>query len=194
MNPDLLLKNIERFVSLSDEEKEIIISCLHYKKFKRKQNLIQAGETARCQYFILKGCVRSFYTDEEGAEHNIQFAIEDWWIADIGNFLSQKPAKLTLEALEPTEAIYIEYDSQEEMYERIPKLDRYFRILLSNSLVAHQQRILSIISKSGDEKYAEFLEKYPQFVQRIPQIHIASFLGMTPEFLSRMRKKIFSGK
>lgn len=194
LNPDLLKKNIQKLIKLTEEEWEVFSAYLNYKSFKRKQLLVETGELVRYEYFILKGCVRAYLTDEKGVEHNIQFSVEDWWISDIGGFASGKPALLTVEALEDTDTIRIDRRSVEEIYQKIPKFERFFRLLLQNALVSYQQRLLSTISKSAEDRYVEFIEKYPMFEQRIPQVHIASFLGITPEFLSKLRKKIFARK
>jgi len=194
MIPEMLVKNIKRYVSLTDEEFELFLSYWKTRKVKRKQLLVETGEIARYQFYIISGCLRSFYTDANGVEHNIQFSVEDWWISDMASFLSQKPALLTVEALEDSEVMQIDSKGIEELYNRIPKLERFFRLLLQNAFIAQQQRILSMISKTAEERYSEFISKYPQFEQRIPQVHVASYLGITPEFLSKLRKKIFAAK
>ena len=194
MIPEILVNNIKKYVSLTDEEVDLFLSFWKNRKVKRKQLLVETGEVARYQFFILSGCLRSFYTDSNGVEHNIQFAVDDWWISDMASFLSQKPALLTVEALEDSEVMQIDSAGIEELYDRIPKLERFFRLLLQNAFIAQQQRILSMISKTAEERYSEFISKYPQFEQRIPQVHVASYLGITPEFLSKLRKKIFSSK
>jgi CRP-like cAMP-binding protein len=163
---------------------------LRAKKIKRHQFLCEAGEIARYLYFVTKGCLRSYYADENGFEHNVQFAIEDWWIGDMASFLSKKPASLFVEALEDSEVMQIDYPTMEDLYVKIPKLERFFRILLQNAFIAFEQRIISVISKTAEERYLEFINKYPLLEQRLPQIHIASYLGITPEFLSKIRKKI----
>lgn len=190
MESSLIIQNLSKHIELTDEEKEIFCSSLKIKKVKRHQFLGEAGEISRFQNFVTKGCLRSYYIDENGFEHNVQFAIEDWWIGDMASFLTKKPASLYIEALEDSEVLQIDSSTMEELYIKIPKLERFFRILLQNAFIAFEQRIISVISKTAEERYLEFSNKYPQVEQRLPQIHIASYLGITPEFLSKIKKKI----
>ncbi|MDR3667158.1 MAG: Crp/Fnr family transcriptional regulator [Ignavibacteriaceae bacterium] len=190
MESSLIIQNLSKHIELTDEEKEIFCSSLKIKKVKRHQFLGEAGEISRFQNFVTKGCLRSYYIDENGFEHNVQFAIEDWWIGDMASFLTKKPASLYIEALEDSEVLQIDSPTMEELYIKIPKLERFFRILLQNAFIALEQRIISVISKTAEERYLEFSNKYPQVEQRLPQIHIASYLGITPEFLSKLKKKI----
>ena len=192
MQYELILKNIGKHVNLTDEEKEIFCSSLREKKIKRHHFLSEAGEVSHYQNFVNKGCLRSFYIDENGFEHNLQFAVEDWWIGDMSSFLTQKEALLYVEALEESEVLQIDNVIMEELYHKIPKLERFFRILLQNAFISFEQRIISTISKPAEERYLEFINKYPYFEQRLPQIHIASYLGITPEFLSKIKKKILA--
>ena len=190
MEPNLILKNLTKHIELTDKEKEIFLSALKMKKVKRHQFLGEAGEVSRYQNFVTKGCLRSYYIDENGFEHNVQFAIEDWWIGDMASFLTEKPASLYIEALEDSELLQLDSPTMDELYMRIPNLERFFRILLQNAFIAFEQRIISVISRTAEERYLEFSNKYPQLEQRLPQIHIASYLGITPEFLSKLKKKI----
>jgi CRP-like cAMP-binding protein len=192
LEKNLILQNISKLITLTEEEEEIFLSSFQTKKVKRHQFLGEAGEVSRYQYFVLKGCLRLFYIDENGFEHNVQFAVEDWWIGDMASFLTQKPASLFVEALEDSEVLRIDYNSMEELYIKIPRLERFFRILIQNAFISFQQRIVSTISNPAEERYLEFINKYPFFEQRLPQIHIASFLGITPEFLSKIRKKLLT--
>ena len=190
MDTKLILRNLSKHIELTDAEKEIFWSALKTKKVKRHQFLGEAGEVSRYQNFVTKGCLRSYYIDENGFEHNVQFAIEDWWIGDMASFVTKKPALLFIEALEDSEVLQLDNPALEELYIKIPKLERFFRILLQNAFIAFEQRIIAVISKTAEERYLEFSNKYPQLEQRLPQIHIASYLGITPEFLSKIKKKI----
>jgi len=192
MDSNLILQNLSKHIELTDEEKEIFCSSLKIKKVKRHHFLGEAGEVSRYQNFVTNGCMRSYYIDENGFEHNVQFAIEDWWIGDMASFLTKKPASLYIEALEDSEVMQLDSPTMEELYIKIPKLERFFRILLQNAFIAFEQRIISVISRTAEERYLEFINKYPQLEQRLPQIHIASYLGITPEFLSKIRKKILT--
>jgi CRP-like cAMP-binding protein len=190
METNLILQNLKRHIDLTEEEKKIFSSSLKSKKVKRHQFLGEEGEISRYQNFVTKGCLRSYFVDENGFEHNVQFAIEDWWIGDMASFLTKKPGSLYIEALEDSEVLQLDNPTMEDLYIKIPKLERFFRILLQNAFISFEQRIISVISKTAEERYLEFINKYPLMEQRLPQIHIASYLGITPEFLSKIRKKI----
>lgn len=187
---DLLFDNISRHVQLNEEEKAYFISILKPRKIRKRQYLLQAGDICRYESYILSGCLRAYYVDDNGFEHTIMFGIEDWWISDFHSLLTQSPATLNIDALEDSELLQIDKQKMEELYLRVPKFERYFRIMLQNAFVAHQQRILQNISLPAEERYRLFIEKYPQLAQRLPQRQIALYLGITPEFLSKIRKQL----
>jgi len=184
---DLILKNISRFITLTSEEEQYFTSLLKLKKIKKKAYLLQEGDISRHQYFVSKGCLRTYMIDEKGLEHIIQFAIEDWWTGDMYSFLTQTPARFTIDALEDTELLCLEKNALEELYIRIPKFERFFRHLLQNAFVALQERIIANLSQPADERYCTFITKYPDMEKRLPLKQIASYLGITPESLSRIR-------
>jgi CRP-like cAMP-binding protein len=186
---DLILKNISRFITLTTEEERYFISLLKIKKLKKKQYLLQEGNINRYQYFVNKGCLRTYTIDERGLEHIIQFAIEDWWTGDMYSFLTQTPARYTIEALEDSEVVCLDKASMEELYLKVPKFEKFFRQLLQNAFISLQERIISNLSKPADERYCTFIEKYPKMEQRLPLKQIASYLGITPESLSRIRSQ-----
>ncbi len=191
MNYELLFDNIKRHgVFLNNEEVELVTSKLHYRKIKRKQLICSAGEVCQFYGFVLSGCLRSYSIDEYGAEHITYFAMEDWWISDIASFISQTPSHLNIETIEETELIYFTKESREQVLEEAPKLEKYFRILFEKSLVANHQRLLTTLSLPAAEKYLEFIKKYKKLSERIPQTHIASFLGISPEHLSKIRSEL----
>lgn len=191
---DLLLKNISRFIELTDEEKQYFISQFKTKKLRKKQYLLQEGDVARYEYFVNKGCLRAYSIDEKGQEHIVQFAIEDWWISDMYSFLTQTPARLTIDALEDTELFCVDYTALENIFVRIPKFERFFRLLVQNAFIASQRRIIDSMSLAADEQYCRFIENYPLMEQRLPLKQIASFLGITPESLSRIRSQYKKNK
>ncbi|MBS1919968.1 MAG: Crp/Fnr family transcriptional regulator [Bacteroidetes bacterium] len=191
---ELILKNIARFIELTEEERIFFTSLLKLKKLRKKQFLLQEGEIARHEYFINKGCLRTYTIDEKGQEHIIQFAIEDWWTGDMYSFLTQTPAKLNIDAIEDTELFCIENISMEILYRKVPKFERFFRLLLQNAFIANQSRILESMSLSADERYCKFIERYPSMEQRLPLKHIASYLGITAESLSRIRSQYIKSK
>lgn len=184
---DLILKNISRFITLAPEEEQYFTSLLKLKKLRKKQYLLQEGDVARYDYFVNKGCLRTYTIDEKGQEHVVQFSIEDWWTGDMYSFLTQKPARYTIDALEDTELLCLERHALEELYIKIPKFERFFRLLLQNAFVSLQERIIANLSQPADERYCTFVNKYPLMEKRLPLKQIASYLGITPESLSRIR-------
>jgi|SRR5687768_4050596 len=184
---DLILKNISRFITLTPDEEQYFISLLKTKEIRKKEYLLQEGDVSRHQYFVNKGCLRTYTIDEKGLEHIIQFAIEDWWTGDMYSFLTQTPARFTIDALENSELLCLEKNALEELYTRIPKFERFFRHLLQNAFVALQERIVGSLSQPADERYCTFINKYPDMEKRLPLKQIASYLGITPESLSRIR-------
>lgn len=190
MNGSLLLTNVGKHIALEEQERDHFISLLKSRKYRRRQFIVQQGDICRQENFAVTGCLRAFYTGETGVEHVVQFAIEDWWISDLASFITQQPACLNVEALEDCEVLQIQRDDLEALYIAVPKFERYFRIMMQRAYAAQQHRIVSAISKTAEERYMDFLTRYPFFEERIPQVHIASYLGITPEFLSKIRRQL----
>lgn len=190
---DLLLKNIDRHIHLEPEESSFFISLARVRRLKKKEFLLQAGEVCRYEAFVLEGCLRNYYLDDKGDEHILQFSIEDWWTSDLYSLLTQSPANQFIDALEDSVVALFDRDDLEQLYREVPKFERFFRIMLQNAFIAHQQRILQNIGSTGEERYLAFRNKYPQLEQRLPQHQIAAFLGITPEFLSKIRGKLAKG-
>jgi CRP-like cAMP-binding protein len=184
---DLILKNISRFITLTKEEEQYFISLLKIKRLRKKQFLLKEGDVSRYQYYVNSGCLRTYTIDEKGQEHVIQFSIEDWWSGDMYSFLTQTPARYNIEALEDSELFCLEKPALEELYIRIPKFEKFFRHLLQNAFISMQERINATLSQPADERYCAFIERYPKMEQRLPLKQIASYLGITPESLSRIR-------
>jgi CRP-like cAMP-binding protein len=184
-----ILSNVARHIQLTEQEKKFFTSLLKYRKLRRKQYLIQAGEIVQHEYFVTKGLLRAYTIDNKGQEHIAMFAMEDWWISDLYSFLTNTPATQHIDALEDSEIFSIEKTDLEKLYIEIPKFERFFRILLQNAFVSTQRRVLSSISQTAEEQYYAFIKKYPQLGERIPQHQIASFLGITPETISRIRRQ-----
>lgn len=189
-----LLQHVSRRINLNKEEEAFFISLLQHQKLRKKQFLYKEGEVCKYSGYVLKGCLRTYELDEQGNEHVLQFSIEDWWVGDLYSFFTGIPSRYYVDALEPTELALIDLASQEMLYEKIPKFERYFRILIQNAFIASQRRVISAISKPAEERYLEFHERYPSLEQRIPQHQIASYLGITPESLSRIRKQLSNRK
>jgi CRP-like cAMP-binding protein len=187
---ELLLKNFAMHVSLTGEEFGYLAAHFNRQSIKNKTVLLRAGETCRRVYFVNAGCLRIYYTDADGEEHNVLFLPENWWATDIGSFSMQRPAQFSLEAIEDSDCFYLDFERLEALYTRIPTLERFFRILSQNGFHLLERRITSYLSKSALERYTLFRKLYPDLETRISQKHIASYLGITPVFLSRLRQQI----
>lgn len=191
---ELLLQKFNEKVKLTSEENELCKSFFSPKKLRKKQYLLQEGDPCKYIAFVEKGILRSYSIDEKGNEHILQFAFEGWWISDQYSFLTGEPSTYNIDALEDSELLLLTRQSEEQLMEKIPKLERYFRLLLQNSLISMQRRLVSSFSKSAEVRYAELVESCSTIPQRVPQHMMASFLGITPETLSRIRKNIAGRK
>jgi CRP-like cAMP-binding protein len=187
---NIILRNVSRHIDLTDSEVEYFRSVLTHRRFRKKQFVLQAGEVCRHENFVVSGCLRGFHYGLDGSEYTTTLAVEDWWISDLESLIRNTPATMSIEAVEDSEVLQLARSDYESLYTRVPKFERLFRILLENAFMAHQRRLLSMTSQTAEQRYREFIERYPKFAQRVPQKHIASFLGVTPEFLSRVRKSI----
>ncbi len=185
-----LLDYMAQYVRLTEEEENLLLSKVQYRKYLKGQYVVQQGDVCRYENFVLSGCLKTFYVDRQGQEHIVMFAIENWWTADLGSFLTRTPADYNVQCLENTEVIQCSYENLEQLYLEIPKLERFFRIIVQKAFVASQKRIIHNFSLSAKERYLNFREKYPQIEQRVPQYMIASYLGMTKEFLSKIRHQL----
>lgn len=182
-------KNISKCISLTQKELDYFHSLLTHKKVKRKTILLQAGEVCTFEAYLIKGCVRVYYIDENGFEVNVLFAIEDWWISDLASFSQQKTSKLFIETIEDTELLMISYANKEKLYKKIPAFERLFRLMIQRTHETMMNRLISTIAKTAEQRYHEFVKAYPKIPQRVPQHLIAAYLGMSPEFLSKIRSK-----
>lgn len=182
-----LLNYISRHISLTTEEEAFLAAKVRYRKYLKGQFVVQQGDICRCENFVLSGCLKTFYVDPEGQEHIVSFAIENWWAADLGSFISRTPARFNVQCIEDTELAQFPYDTLEQLYLDIPKLERFFRIILQKAYVASQDRLVGNFSLPARERYAEFRRQYPGIEQRVPQYMVASYLGITREFLSRIK-------
>lgn len=185
-----ILQNIARYVSLSDTEKEKLISIIRTTKIKKRQFIDQPGYTCKYRNYVVKGAFRSYFIDNDGKEHTVQIAIEDWFVSDFYSYITQTPATLYVEALEDSTIFQMTYDDIEGLCKEIHGLSEYFRISTEKAFAFSRKRALSNLSMTAEEKYLELLERYPDIVRRVPQKVIASYLGMTPEFMSKIRKNL----
>jgi CRP-like cAMP-binding protein len=182
-------KYAARYIELSEAEEEYFLSLLRVLKVRKKQHIVQPEFVCKYRSYILKGAMRAYLVGDKGQDHTIAFAIEDWWISDYNSYIYQEPATLFVEALEETVLIQISYDAEQTLMTNVPKFERFFRILTQRSFAFLQKRLISNLSKSAEERYEEFLQKYPSIVQRVPQYTLASYLGFSTEFLSKIRNK-----
>lgn len=185
-----LLAHIHQMLPLNTAEEEALRQSITLKKLRRKQYLLQEGDICKHYNFVLTGCLRMYYVDEKGIEHILQFATENWWISDIGSFHSETPSQLYIDALEPSVVLQIKKQDLLHLYSHYPKFDRYFRVLVENAFVKMQARVLQNISSTAEERYLSFLNNYPALSNRVSQVQIASYIGVTAEFLSKIRKNI----
>lgn len=185
-----LLDYINRVVTLTEEEELKLSSLISSRKLLKGQYFLQQGDVCKFSGFVVSGCTKTFYVDDEGQEHVIMFSIEDWWTSDMGSYISQNPADFNVQCLENTELIQFSYESQQEMMQEIPKLERFFRIIIERAFVASQKRIVRNMSMSAKDRYLFFRSEYPKIEQRIPQYLIASYLGITKEFLSKIKSQL----
>ncbi|MBU2951779.1 Crp/Fnr family transcriptional regulator [Tamlana agarivorans] len=190
MNIQPLLNYIKNHVTLTETEEAILTSKVSYRKYLKGQFIVQQGDVCKYECFVISGCTKTFYVDDEGQEHIVMFSVEDWWTSDIGSFITQTPADFNVQCLENTELIMFSSDVIEELYAEIPKLERFFRRIIERALVASQKRIIRSFSLSAKERFLYFRNQYPQIEQRIPQYMIASYLGITKEFLSKIKSQI----
>mgnify|MGYP003608355581 FL=1 len=185
-----IIQNIAKHVSLTPDEQNLFLSKTATKIFKAKTILLSAGELSNETYFVNSGILRSFNINDNIIEHVLHFACEGWWIGDMYSYISEKPGNLFIEVLEDAEIVMLSKENHQELYQKIPKLERFFRILAENSLVAHQERLMDNLSLTAEERFEKFCFKYPTLLQRIPQKQIASYIGVTPEFFSKMKAKM----
>ncbi len=184
-----LLKYIHQCVTLSTADHEGIMEFFQPIQYPKKTILLNEGEICKFEGFVTKGCIKTYFIDQNGFEVILTFATENWWVSDIASFQDQRPSKTCIETIEASELLILTPDSKEALLSKYPDLERMFRLMVQRHLAAYQERLFGNIALTADKRYALFLEKYPDLPQRIPQHLIASYLGISPEFLSRLRKR-----
>lgn len=185
-----IISSIEKMVSLTPDEQVTLEAALVSRQLKQGEFLEHAGEPARYLTYVTSGCLMTYYTDNNGQDHVLQFATSGWWTGDLTCYVKNIPSVYSTRTLADSEVLMLTKVSMDLLLEKNPKLERYFRIIFQNSLVTHQERILQGFSATAEERYQHFLEKYPTLEQFVPQKYIASYLGITPEFLSKIRRKL----
>lgn len=190
MKYESLFSNLSRFIELSEQDWNEIAAKVTERHFDRGDFITSPGEINKYTNFIIKGSVRVFYVDENGFEHNIQLGLPNWWMGDFSSYIMQEPGLLYTEALESTDVLAFSYEDLQTLYEKVPKMERFFRLLIQKAYVAFQSRVLSNLSQDAEDRYLKFRNKYPEMDQKISQKHIASYLGISAEFLSKIKKRI----
>lgn len=189
---EVIRKYVGRHISLTTEEENYFLSLLRITKIKKKQCIVQPEFTCKYRSYVYKGAMRAYLTDKNANEHTIAFAIEDWWISDYNSYIFQQPATLFVEALEDTILIQIDYNAEQLLKETIPQFEKFFRIITERSFAFLQKRMLANLSMTAEERYEDFMQNYPMVALRVPQYALASYLGMSTEYLSKLRNnKVF---
>lgn len=185
-----ILDNIKRYVHLNDKDEQQFINIVHTKIVDKKELLIKPNLICKAQTYVVNGVLRSYFVNEKGEEYTIQFAVNDWFISDFNSYINQEPATLYVEVLEKATIQQIYYEDVETLCLQNSKFERFFRLVAQKAFAFSQKRVLSNLGKTATQRFVEFNELYPNIVQKVPQYMIASYLGCTPEFLSKIRKRI----
>nr|WP_315251285.1 Crp/Fnr family transcriptional regulator [uncultured Flavobacterium sp.] len=184
-----LLDYFQKLIPLNNIEKELVSSLFKPRLYRKRQYVLQEGDICNYFNFVVRGCLRLYKVDDKGNTHIIQFAAENWWMSEIGSFHSRKPSEMSIDALEDTIVLQISYEDLITIYKQAFKFDKIFRVLIENSYVSLQKRLLQNISSTAEDRYLSFIQNHSHLTNRLPQTQIAAFLGITPEFLSRLRNK-----
>jgi len=185
-----LLQHLKQYIQLTEAEEQIIIDHLIPRTFKRGEFLTKEGEINRYTNYIVSGATRVYYIDQAGQEHVIQLGMKNWWTSDFSSFITQTKGILYTEALEKTEVLSFSYEHLQEVYRQVPAMERFFRLLIQKAYAAFQRRVLESLSMDAEQRYLAFRDMYPDMDQHLSQKHIASYLGMSAEFLSKIKKRI----
>lgn len=183
------IQHIKRYVSLTDSQASGLLQHIKPLTLKKKEFLLHEGQTCRYNYFVEQGCLRMFFVNDKGTEQIVQFALESWWIADYMSFGMQGPSHFSIQAIEASQVVGIAYSQQDELFKQLPQLERYFRLMMQRAYAAAQMRVKFFHDFTKEESYMHFIRMFPEFAQRIPQYMLASYLDITPEYLSELRKR-----
>lgn len=189
---NLIFENFSKHIVLNDSDEKYVSSLLNHRNISKKEIILRQGRQCNKLFFVEDGSLHAYNINEDGKESTIMFALSGWWITDMDSFVNQQASNLTIVALENSKLIELEFSNLEKLYEEVPAFERFFRILFQNAYIREQRRALHNISMSTEERYFEFVKKYPAMVQKITQKQIASYLGVTPEFLSSIKNKLTS--
>jgi CRP-like cAMP-binding protein len=186
---DALIKNLRRYAPVSDDDAATIQNLFTHRKFRKRQFISQEGDIVRYESYVVQGLTRTYEVDQKGKEHVIQFGPEDWWIGDLYSFLTETPSGYAIDCLEDTEILQVSRPDLERLYVQVPTMERCFRIMIQNAFIAATQRVSANLTRSAGQRYEDFLSRYPHIGQRVPDHQIASYLGITPQSLSRIRTR-----
>lgn len=187
MSIESLIASFDKYLPLNDEEREALRSCVTERKLRRKQFILQEGEVCKHYTFVIEGCFKKYHVDTKGVEHNLQFIAENDWITEVDSIHNRKPSKAYIEAMEPAMVIQIAQRDLYDLLTKFHKLERIFRVIIEDRYVALENRLLQTISETAEERYLSFMEQYSSLASRLPNTQIASYLGITAEFLSKIR-------
>ncbi|SNS78184.1 cAMP-binding domain of CRP or a regulatory subunit of cAMP-dependent protein kinases [Ekhidna lutea] len=190
MEFESLINYLNQHIDLSSHEVSILKDQAKIRTYLKGQYIVQQGDICKYENFVISGCAKTFFMDKDGNEHVVMFALENWWTADLGSFISQEPADYNVQCLEKTTVIQFTPEALEHLYSEIPQLERFMRIIIQKAFVASQKRIVRNHSLSAKDRYLLFREQYPEIEQRVPQYLIASYLGITKQFLSKIRAEL----
>ncbi|TKC08820.1 Crp/Fnr family transcriptional regulator [Pedobacter frigoris] len=183
------VSHLKKYISLTDDEVVLLLSSVKPLDIKKKDFLIKEGQICKANYFVEQGLLRMFFINNKGIEQTTQFALENWWIADYMSLITQNNSHFYIQAVETSTIIAVEHHKQDELLKQIPQLERYFMLMMQRAYAAAQMRVKYFHVYSKEENYRQFVSLFPDFVQRIPQYMLASYLGLTPEYVSELRKK-----
>lgn len=189
MHTDLILKNINRHITLTDDEAAAFTAMLQYKTIPKKTLLLTEGQPCNTISYVCSGAVRAYCLDKEGKESTIMFALADWWVTDMFCFLNHHPAMMYVEAIEDSCIYELSRTNFDLLLQQQPKFEKFFRVLMQNAYTREQLRTIENLTLTAEERYSRFINKYPQVIKQVTQKQIASYLGITPEFLSTIRRK-----
>ena len=191
---DLLKQNLSKHISLSENEMEEFCNLFQSKSIKKKDFLLRESEICGFEGFVTKGLFRVYHIDQNGFEQVLYFAMENWWVTDIDSFTTERPSQLFIEALEDSEVLLILKKDKEYAYQSLPKIEKLFRVMTQKTHVALQRRMIDNLSKTADQRYLDFIEKYPALYNRLTNLQVAAYLGISHEFVSKIRRKIATKK
>jgi CRP-like cAMP-binding protein len=187
-------KNILKYADLSEEELKVLSSFYMLRTVQKNEYILKEGEVCNFEGYVLSGCFKVFYEDKNLRDHILYFAVEDWWVLDIGSFVFGSPSQLNIQALEDSVILWVSRDQKAKLYQELPSVEKVFRIMNQKSLSSIHMRLIKILHQNAEQRYKDFIARYPTLIQRIAQHHIAAYLGISHEFLSKVRKHLLGKK